>query len=105
MSTPRGTPRGHGSGSHGRFGLSTAPGLGTGTETPMPRGPSGNLPFARHPPISCGRGLGVGLSSGIRTGHISHGNYGSTGRNEAELYSHVKRPGLAPAAFGHLADP
>ncbi|KAJ0298605.1 hypothetical protein COL516b_009689 [Colletotrichum fioriniae] len=94
VSTPRGTPRGHGSDSHERFGLSTASGLGTGTGTPMPRGPSGNLPLARHPPISRGRGLGVGLSSGIRTGHTSHGSYGSTGRNDTEPYPYGISSGL-----------
>ncbi|KZL81128.1 e3 ubiquitin-protein ligase ccnb1ip1 [Colletotrichum incanum] len=86
VQTPRRTLRGHGVRSQGRFGLLMGSGLAVGT--PSTRGPSGvlgNVPNPRNLAVPRGYGLGIGLSSGIRTSNIRHGNYdrlGSRGQME-----------------------
>ncbi|KAK2044124.1 hypothetical protein LZ31DRAFT_301029 [Colletotrichum somersetense] len=75
--TPRGTSQGYGTKSHTGLGLLTASGLATST-----RGLSGvhdNNTNTRLPPVPHGYGLGVGLSSGVRTSHIRHGKHDSRG--------------------------
>ncbi|KAK1975855.1 hypothetical protein LZ30DRAFT_334276 [Colletotrichum cereale] len=105
IQTPHGIPRGYDTRSYTRFGLSTASGLATSTD-----GLSGvhdNSTNPRHPPVPHGYGLGVGLSSGIRTSHIRHGKHDSRGsrgpmeRSVARSYSQAgQRPAL-PAAYSH----
>ncbi|OHW92795.1 E3 ubiquitin-protein ligase CCNB1IP1 [Colletotrichum incanum] len=80
VQTPRRTLRGHGVRSQGRFGLLMGSGLAVGT--PSTRGPSGvlgNVPNPRNLAVPRGYGLGIGLSSGIRTSNIRHGNYDRLG--------------------------
>ncbi|KAK1596267.1 uncharacterized protein LY79DRAFT_58860 [Colletotrichum navitas] len=110
IQTPRGTPQGHDAKSHTRLGLLTASGLATSA-----RGHSGaheNDTNPRHPPVPHGYGLGVGLSSGIRTSHIGHGKHDGRGshgpmeRNIARSYSQAGQcPALVPTTFGHIPSP
>ncbi|KZL75468.1 E3 ubiquitin-protein ligase CCNB1IP1 [Colletotrichum tofieldiae] len=80
VQTPHRTPRGNGVGSHSKFGLMTGSAIAVGT--PSGRGPyslPGNAPNPRKPPVPRGYGLGVGLSSGIRTSNVRHGNHDHLG--------------------------
>lgn len=82
--TPRGTPQRHDIGNMVNFGLSTTPGLAA--NVPLTRGPAGTQGDRLHltwRPIPRGHGLGIGLSSGIRT---SHGSYGLVEQADAQPY-------------------
>ncbi|KAK2000653.1 hypothetical protein LX36DRAFT_411275 [Colletotrichum falcatum] len=90
IQTPRGTSQGYGTRGHTRLGLFAASGLATSTRG-LP-GVHGNAINQRHPSVSHGYGLGVGLSSGIRTSHMRHGkhdSHGSRGPWSATQLGHI----------------
>ncbi|KAK2013047.1 hypothetical protein LZ32DRAFT_270153 [Colletotrichum eremochloae] len=98
IQTPCGTPLGHGTKTHTRPGQLTASGLAASTH-----GLSGvheNATNPRHPPVPHGYGLGVGLSSGIRTSHIRHGKHGSRG-SRGPMDHIAARPSSQGACWPH----
>ncbi|CCF32610.1 hypothetical protein CH063_04962, partial [Colletotrichum higginsianum] len=80
--------------SHARFGSSAAskPAVRTSSSRGI-SGVLGNASNIRNQPVLRGHGLGLGLSSGIRTSHTSqvnhgsHNSHGSEERNAYQLYA------------------
>ncbi|OBR08939.1 E3 ubiquitin-protein ligase CCNB1IP1 [Colletotrichum higginsianum IMI 349063] len=107
VQTPRGTPRTHGvdigAESHARFGSSAAskPAVRTSSSRGI-SGVLGNASNIRNQPVLRGHGLGLGLSSGIRTSHtsqVNHGSHNSHGSEERNAYQ------LYAREFDHMPGP